>query len=103
MPTRLPRSSPRRNRFLPLLRARARIGGCRAANRNPLLVAILETGAVHRPAVDRTVSAADLPLLGGVHQQWRPGRRSKPRIHLPRGLMAEFGGGLLVARCETRS
>jgi hypothetical protein len=66
------------------------------------LVAILETGAVIDPAVDRTASSADLLLLGGVHEQWRPGRRSQPRIHLPRGLMAESGRALLVARSRAR-
>ena len=64
------------------------------------LVAILEPGAVIDPAVDRTASSADLLLVGGVHEQWRPGRRSQPRIHLPRGLMAESGRALLVASCE---
>jgi hypothetical protein len=36
-------------------------------------VAILKTGAVIDPAVDRTASSADLLLRGGVHDQWRPG------------------------------
>lgn len=94
----LRRSSPRRNRFAPTFPARASIGGCRAANRNRPRVAILETGAVIDPAVDRTVSSADLPLLGGMHQQWRPGRQPKPRIHLPRGLIAESGGARVRRR-----
>jgi len=63
--------------------------------------AILETGAVIDPAVDKTASSADLLLLGGVHAQWRPGRRSQPRIHLPRAPMAESGRALLVARSGT--
>jgi hypothetical protein len=36
--------------------ARASIGGCRAADRTAPPVAILETGAVIDPAVDRTAS-----------------------------------------------
>jgi len=72
--------------------------GLRLRVATDLLFAILETGAVIDPAVDRTASLADLLLLGGVHAQWRPGRRSQPRIHLPRAPMAESGRALLVAR-----
>jgi hypothetical protein len=63
----LQRSSPRRNRFAPpSLLAQAYVGVEQRIATHPL-VAIPETGAVIDPAVDRTVSSADLPLLGGVH------------------------------------